>query len=84
MDERKQSCAGQPREHAPRASLIRRVLDDRAAHQAPARRFRDELEDYMSEPYAEATMDAIIAWGRYAEIFAYHEDDDSFSLDNPA
>ncbi len=84
VDERKQIFANQLREYVPLARHIRRVLDDRPTHQAPARRFRDELEDYMSEPYAEATMDAIIAWGRYAEIFAYHEDDDSFSLDNPA
>ncbi len=68
----------------PLAAHIRRVLDDRASHQAPATRFRDELEDFMSEPYAEETMDAIVSWGRFAEVFAYHEDDDRFSLDDPA
>ena len=38
----------------------------------------------MSEPYAEETMDAIVSWGRYAEVFAYDDDDDRFSLDDPA
>jgi NitT/TauT family transport system ATP-binding protein len=84
VDERKQLFAQHLLAYVPLAGHIRRVLDDRASHQAPASRFRDELEDFMSEPYAEETMDAIITWGRYAEIFAYHEDDDRFSLDDPA
>ena len=60
--------------YVPLAAHIRRVLDDRHSHQAPASRFRDELEDFMSEPRAEETMDAIVSWGRYAEVFAYHDD----------
>ena len=70
--------------YVPLAAHIRRVLDDRASHQAPASRFRDELEDFMSEPRADDTMSAVVSWGRYAEVFAYHDDDDRFSLDNPA
>jgi NitT/TauT family transport system ATP-binding protein len=84
VDERKQLFAQHLLAYVPLASHIRRVLDDRASHQAPATRFRDELEDFMSESYAEETMDAVVQWGRYAEIFAYHEDDDRFSLDDPA
>ncbi len=84
VDQRKQLFAQHLLAYVPLAAHIRRVLDDRASHQAPATRFRDELEDFMSEPYAEETMDAIVSWGRYAEIFAYHEDDDRFSLDDPA
>ena len=84
VDQRKQLFARHLLSYVPLAAHIRRVLDDRASHQAPATRFRDELEDFMSEPYAEETMDAIVSWGRFAEIFAYHEDDDRFSLDDPA
>jgi NitT/TauT family transport system ATP-binding protein len=84
IDQRKQLFSQHLLSYVPLAAHIRRVLDDRASHQAPARRFRDELEDFMSEPYAEETMDAIISWGRFAEVFAYHEDDDRFSLDDPA
>jgi NitT/TauT family transport system ATP-binding protein len=83
VDERKQLFARHLLAYVPLAAHIRRVLDDRASHQAPATRFRDELEDFMSEAYAEETMDAIVSWGRFAEIFAYHEDDDRFSLDDP-
>jgi NitT/TauT family transport system ATP-binding protein len=84
IDQRKQLFARHLLSYVPLAAHIRRVLDDRASHQAPATRFRDELEDFMSEPYAEETMDAIVSWGRFAEVFAYHEDDDRFSLDDPA
>jgi len=84
VDERKQLFAQHLLAYVPLAAHIRRVLDDRASHQAPATRFRDELEDFMSEDYAEETLDAVVSWGRYAEIFAYHEDDDRFSLDDPA
>jgi NitT/TauT family transport system ATP-binding protein len=84
IDQRKQLFSQHLLSYVPLAAHIRRVLDDRASHQAPARRFRDELEDFMSEPYAEETMDAVISWGRFAEVFAYHEDDDRFSLDDPA
>ena len=54
----------------------------RAGHVAPARRFRDELEDHMSEDYADETLRTVTHWGRYAEVFAYDEDADRFSLDD--
>ncbi|MGH7025550.1 MAG: AAA-associated domain-containing protein [Caulobacteraceae bacterium] len=84
VDERKQIFARQLLAYVPLAAHIRRVLDDRASHQAPASRFRDELEDFMSEPRADETMNAVVSWGRYAEVFAFHDDEDRFSLDNPA
>jgi NitT/TauT family transport system ATP-binding protein len=84
VDERKQLFAQHLLSYVPLAAHIRRVLDDRTSHQAPARRFRDELEDFMSEEYAEETLDAVVSWGRYAEVFAFHEDADQFSLENPA
>jgi NitT/TauT family transport system ATP-binding protein len=83
VDERKQLFAQHLLTYVPLAAHIRRVLDDRTSHQAPARRFRDELEDFMSETYAEETLDAVITWGRYAEVFAFHEDVDQFSLEDP-
>jgi NitT/TauT family transport system ATP-binding protein len=66
----------------PLVALIRQVLDERWNHRASAVRFRDELEDVMSPEYAEDTMRAVIAWGRYAEIYSYDEDADQFYLDD--
>jgi NitT/TauT family transport system ATP-binding protein len=81
-DQRKALFAQALNQHVPLVQHIRRVLDERASHEAPARRFRDELEDYMSEDYADETLRTVTLWGRYAEVFAYDEDDDRFSLED--
>ena len=83
VDQRKAMFAQALLAHVPLAHHIRRVLDERSSHTAPARRFRDELEDHMSPDYAAETLRAVTHWSRYAEIFAYDEDDDQFSLDDP-
>lgn len=83
VDERKQLFAQQLMVYVPLAAHIRRVLDERPTQQAPARRFRDELEDHMSESYAEATVRSVTNWARYAELFAYDEERDLFTLENP-
>ncbi|CAM3359599.1 nitrate ABC transporter ATP-binding protein [Pseudomonas floridensis] len=84
VDERKQLFAQHLLSFVPLVAHIRRVLDDRPTHVAPARRFRDQLEDFMSESDARQTLDAVTQWGRYAELFAYDELADQFSLDNPS
>jgi len=83
VDERKAMFAAALMAHVPLAGHIRRILDERASHTAPARRFRDELEDHMSEEYADETLRTVTLWGRFAELFAYDEDQDLFSLENP-
>ena len=82
VDQRKALFAQALLQHVPLVQHIRRVLDERASHEAPARRFRDELEDYMSEDYAEETLRNVTLWGRYAEIFSYDEEADRFSLED--
>ncbi len=82
VDQRKALFAQALGQHVPLVQHIRRVLDERASHEAPARRFRDELEDYMSEDYADETLRTVTLWGRYAEIFAYDEEADRFSLED--
>jgi len=83
VDARKAQFAQALLGHVPLAGHIRRILDERANKEAPARRFRDELEDHMSEEYADETLRTVTLWGRYAEIFAYDEDSDRFSLEDP-
>jgi NitT/TauT family transport system ATP-binding protein len=84
LDERKRTFAQHVVTYVPLAGHIKRVLDERAGHRAPASRFRDELEDSMSEEQAEQTLRAVISWARYAEVFAYDEDSGVFSLENPS
>jgi NitT/TauT family transport system ATP-binding protein len=69
--------------YVPLAAHIRRVLDERASHTAPWSRFEDELEDYMTPDAAEATLDAVTGWARFAELFAYDDESAMFSLENP-
>jgi NitT/TauT family transport system ATP-binding protein len=69
--------------YVPLAAHLRRVLDERESHSAPKSRFFDELEDYMNEEAAEQTLRTIISWGRYAELFAYDDNRQAFSLENP-
>ncbi len=83
-DERKKLFARHLITYVPLAAHIRRVLDERASHSAPKSRFFDELEDYMAEEAAEQTLRTIISWGRYAEVFAYDDNRQAFSLENPA
>jgi NitT/TauT family transport system ATP-binding protein len=83
VDQRKQLFARNLLTYVPLAGHIRRVLDERASHQAPKSRFLDELEDHMTAGAAEETLRAVIGWGRYAEAFAYDDRDQMFSLENP-
>jgi NitT/TauT family transport system ATP-binding protein len=84
LDERKRLFSQHLLTYVPLAAHIKRVLDERPTHKAPASRFRDELEDYMSEEAAEQTLRAIISWARYGEAFAYDDDSGVFSLENPS
>jgi NitT/TauT family transport system ATP-binding protein len=84
VDERKAMFGHALIAHVPLAQHIRRILDERASHRASASRFRDELEDHMSPDYADETLRTVTLWGRYAEIFAFDEDQDTFSLEDPA
>ncbi len=84
LDARKRLFAEHLLAFVPLAALIRRVLDERPSHRAPYTRFSGELEDHMLEEQAEATMRAVISWGRYGELFGYDEKTNEFNLENPA
>jgi NitT/TauT family transport system ATP-binding protein len=83
VDQRKKLFGDHLLSYVPLAQRIRRVLDERPSHLAPASRFRQELEDYMSEDYAETTLRSVTTWGRYGEIFSFDETTQAFSLENP-
>ncbi len=83
LDERKHIFARHLLNYVPLAAHIRRVLDERASHSARKSRFIDELEDFMSEDDAEQTLRAIVSLARYGEVFAYNDENEMFSLENP-
>jgi len=82
LQTRKQIFADALLTHVPLAAHIRRILDERPGHRAPAARFLRELEDYLSEEEAQRVLDTVIDWGRHAEIFAYDYDTEVLSLEN--
>jgi NitT/TauT family transport system ATP-binding protein len=82
MLERKQLFADAVLAHVPLAAHIRRILDERPGHRAPAARFLRELEDHLSEEEAERVLGTVIDWGRNAELFAYDYDTEELNLEN--
>ena len=83
LQERKQLFARHLTERVPLVARIRAVLDERFNHRAPDSRFLTELEDHLSEEEARRVLDTAIDWGRYAEVYAYDDNAEVFSLDNP-
>ncbi len=84
VDERKAQFAQHLVAYVPLVAHIKRILDERSSHRAPLIRFKDELEDKMPEEFAETTLQAVINWARYAEVFAFNGETGMISLDNPS
>ncbi|MGO8912021.1 MAG: nitrate/sulfonate/bicarbonate ABC transporter ATP-binding protein [Bradyrhizobium sp.] len=72
------------REHlirfVPLAAHIRQVLDERDVHRAQRERFEFELQDHLNPNDADSTLQAIVGWGRYAELFSYDDQTRTFYL----
>lgn len=81
IEERKQLFKEHLLSFVPLASHIRQVLDERENHSAPLVRFMPELEDHLSRHDAHKTLQAIIGWGRYAELFSYDAKTQTFRGD---
>ncbi len=82
-DQRKKLFGEHLIRYVPLAARIRNVLDERPTHRAASIRFREELEDHMSEEYADTTLRSVTNWSRYGELFAYDETAGIFSLEDP-
>lgn len=81
--QRKKIFARHLMHYVPFARHIRRVLDETDSHSVSEEFFLEELQRYLSEQAAEEVLEAIISWGRYAEIFAYDYNSGMLSLENP-
>jgi NitT/TauT family transport system ATP-binding protein len=68
----------------PFVAHVERVLNEREDHSAPRIRFKSELQDHLSSNDSERTLQTIIRWGRYAEIFSYDDEKRLFSLNHSA
>ncbi len=81
LDERKRILGASLMKNLAVVPAIRQVLDERWNHRSRAERFRDELEVHMSPDYARQTLQTVIGWARYAELFDFDEEADQFFLD---
>lgn len=81
--ERKKIFATHLLRYVPLVKHVRRILDERPGHSASKARFLSELEDFLSEEEAGRVLRTVIDWGRYAEIFAYDNNTETLSLENP-
>ncbi len=80
--ERKTIFAEHLLRYVPLASRIRQVLQERRGHWAPRVRFEQELGDSLNEAAVEEALETVISWGRYAEIFSYDDNTETFSLED--
>jgi NitT/TauT family transport system ATP-binding protein len=80
---RKQIFSQHLMQNIPLAAYICRVLQDRPGKRAPRTRFLVRLEDHMTEEEADGVLDAVTSWARYAELFAYHDNSEEYSLEDP-
>lgn len=79
IDERKKLFREHLLRFVPLTAHICRVLHERDRHNAPRSRFDIELGDHLTHRDAERTLNSAIAWGRYAELFAYEDKAKTFS-----
>ncbi|MFJ2366773.1 AAA-associated domain-containing protein [Pseudomonas sp. NPDC087697] len=80
--ERKTIFAEHLLRYVPLATRIRQVLQERRGHWAPRVRFEQELGDSLNDAAVEETLENVISWGRYAEIFSYDDNTETFSLED--
>jgi len=71
-------------ERVPLARHITAAIEADEAHRVDEERFLSELNEFLTDEEAERVLEVVVAWGRYAEIFAYDYDSGVFSLEDPA
>jgi NitT/TauT family transport system ATP-binding protein len=83
VQERKSIFAAQVVKHIPLVRRIRQILTEQADHKARDNRILAELEEKVNTEEAQAILDTVIHWARYAELFSYDYDNGILSLDPP-
>ncbi len=81
--ERKKVFAYHLMRNIPLAKYIYHVLQENPRNRIAKEKFLRELEDRMPSDEAHKNLSIIIDWGRYAELFAYNNQTEMLSLENP-
>ncbi|WP_448192731.1 ABC transporter ATP-binding protein [Azospirillum sp. sgz301742] len=81
LEDRKKLFAEHLVNFVPLAAHIHATLSERPDHRAPYAQFARELEEFMSEDYTEESLKAVTSWARYAELFTYDGETESFCIE---
>ena len=84
VEDRKRLFAEHLVRFVPLAAHIHGLLKESATQRVPSGRIRAELEAFMSESYAEETLKAVTSWARYAELFTYDDETETFAYEDAA
>ena len=71
-------------ERVPMITTILHVLQQKQGGGVKREFFTDILDEHFSESEAEAQMDTLITWGRYAHLFDYDADEQRLFLSTPS
>jgi NitT/TauT family transport system ATP-binding protein len=80
IQERKKLFREQVLARAPLIDSIHRALRIKSDHRLPEDFFLDVLDQRFSTGEARRQLETAIEWGRYAELFEYDADDDTFYI----
>ena len=83
LDERKRIFLRHLLTYVPLAAHIRRVLDERASPFRAQEPLHRRTGGFHERGGGGADLRAIVSWARYAEAFAYDDENAMFSLENP-
>ena len=82
IDQKKEKFAAKILEHIPLFQHINKTINHEHNRIVHIDIFKQELQDYLSETETNKLLKTAIAWGRYAEIFAYDAEEQLFSLED--
>ncbi len=80
VDDRKRLFAEHLVLRVPLAAHIHAALKQAANHRLPAGPLHAALAAHMSDGYADETLRAVTSWARYAELFTYDDESESFGF----
>ncbi len=81
--EEKQIFREQALARIPLLRQILQILETTPGHTMPEEYVMSLLKEHVNEEQAEEQLETLVDWGRYAELFTYHEDRGMFRLGEP-